>query len=309
VKPIVVVGSINLDLVVRTRHIPSPGQTILGQSFQTFFGGKGANQAVGVAKLGYSAAIIGKVGLDGFGDQLLEELLRVGVDAQAIKRVSQSSGVAVITTEDSAENTIIVVPGANGALNPDDVADNLPLLRSAAMVMVQLEIPMETVLSVAQLCNEENIPLMLDPAPAAKLSSELLAAVTWVTPNETEVRQLTGTVGEIVEGNEIEELAEQLLRAGARNVVLKLGAKGSFLATRDGLRRSIPAVRITPTDSTAAGDAYNAAFAVALCEGRSAEDAANFASAAAAISVTREGAQTSLATRAEISALIDSWAR
>jgi ribokinase len=276
----------------------------MGQSFQTFFGGKGANQAVAIAKLGNSVSMIGKVGLDVFGDQLVRELQRVGVDARTILRVAGPSGVAVITREDSAENTIIVVAGANGEVCPGDIESNGELLRSASMVLTQLEIPMETVVALAEACERYKVPLILDPAPAANLPAELVRRVAWLTPNETELLHLTKTTRPIEMESEARELAELLMGQGAQNVLLKLGVKGSYLATKDGLRKSVPSVKVMAKDTTAAGDAYNAAFAVALSEGLSPENAAQFASSAAAISVTRDGAQSSLANRKEVNELL-----
>jgi ribokinase len=275
----------------------------MGQSFQTFFGGKGANQAVAIAKLGNSVAMIGKVGSDTFGDQLLGELGRVGVNHQAVLRVPGPSGVALITTEGSAENTIIVVAGANAELSPGDIQSSAELIRSASMVLTQLEIPMDTIMALAEACQRFNVPLILDPAPAAPLSAELLRRVAWLTPNETELQYLTSTNGRIETETQARKLAELLISQGVENVLLKLGVKGSYLATKDGLRKSIPPVKVAAKDTTAAGDAYNAAFAVALSEGLLPEDAAQFASVAAAISVTRDGAQSSLANRQEVNDL------
>jgi ribokinase len=275
----------------------------MGQSFQTFFGGKGANQAVAIAKLGNSVAMIGKVGSDTFGDQLLGELGRVGVNHQAVLRVPGPSGVALITTEGSAENTIIVVAGANAELSPGDIQSSAELIRSASMVLTQLEIPMDTIMALAEACQRFNVPLILDPAPAAPLSAELLRRVAWLTPNETELQYLTSTNGRIETETQARKLAELLISQGVENVLLKLGVKGSYLATKDGLRKSIPPVKVAAKDTTAAGDAYNAAFAVALSEGLLPKDAAQFASVAAAISVTRDGAQSSLANRQEVNDL------
>jgi len=303
-KPIVVVGSINMDLVVHTSHIPKRGETIMGQRFNTFFGGKGANQAVAIAKLGHSVAMIGKVGSDIFGDQLLDELQRTGVGSERVLRTEGPSGVAVITTEESAENTIIVVAGANGEIRPKDIESCGDLLRSASMVLTQLEIPMETVIALAEACERCGIPLILDPAPAAELSPELLRRVAWLTPNETELLYLTKHPGSVETESEAQGLAELLASQGVQNVLLKLGAKGSYIATKDGMRKFILPVNVTPRDTTAAGDAYNAAFAVALSEGLPAEQAAQFASAAAAISVTRDGAQPSLPNRQEVDDLL-----
>jgi ribokinase len=244
--------------------------------------------------------MIGKVGLDTFGDQLLGELARVGVNNQAVLRVPGPSGVALITTEGSAENTIIVVAGANAEVSPGDIESSVELIRSASMVLTQLEIPMNTIMALAEACARFNVPLILDPAPAAVLLPELLRRVTWLTPNETELQYLTKTNGRIETEDQARELAELLINQGVQNVLLKLGAKGSYLATKDGLRKSIPPVKVPAKDSTAAGDAYNGAFAVALSEGLLPEHAAQFASVAAAISVTRDGAQSSLATRQEV---------
>lgn len=275
----------------------------MGQSFQTFFGGKGANQAVAIAKLGNPVAMIGKVGLDTFGDQLLEELRRVGVNKEAVLRVPGPSGVALITTEGSAENTIIVVAGANAQVSPGDIESSAELIRSASMVLAQLEIPMETIMALAEACERFHVPLILDPAPAAPLSAELLRRVAWLTPNETELQYLTKTNGRIETETQARDLAELLISQGVQNILLKLGVKGSYLATKDGLRQSIPAVKVAAKDTTAAGDAYNGAFAVALSEGFLPQDAAQFASVAAAVSVTRDGAQSSLANRQEVNEL------
>jgi ribokinase len=304
-KPIVVVGSINTDLVVHTTRVPAAGETIRGSSFHTFFGGKGANQAVAVAKLGYPVSMIGKLGRDTFGDELLNGLQQVGVDCHAIERSATPSGIAMITTDDSAQNTIVIVPGANGTMDPDDVLRREDLIRTAGMVLAQLEIPLPVVKCLAERCEQHRVPFMLDPAPATSLSTSLLNRVTWLTPNEVEARQLTGLRADTASAAEPQELAQFLLAAGAQNVVIKLGAKGSFLATADGIRKFIQAFEISARDTTAAGDAYNAAFAVALCEGESIQDAGRFASAAAAISVTRLGAQQSLPPRSEVDRFLE----
>jgi ribokinase len=189
-KPIVVVGSINLDLVATAPRIPQPGETIIGTGFNTFYGGKGANQAVAVAKLGYPVSMVGNVGDDSFGGQLRHALARAGVDVRFVQTVPGPSGVALITTAASGENNIVVVPGANGLLTPHSIEQARPLLENAGYVLVQLEIPLETVEFLVSFAQQRNIPLMLDPAPARELPNDLLRKVTWLTPNESEAEIL-----------------------------------------------------------------------------------------------------------------------
>src|SRR5882757_2021266 len=238
-KPIVVIGSINADLVVHTRSIPNRGQTVQGSSFRFFPGGKGANQAVAIAKLGYPVTLIGKVGSDRHGDDLLANLNAAGVDCHAVERSAASSGVALIVTEESGENTIVVVPGANGELSPEDILQHSKLIQSAGMLLLQLEIPLATVKMSCTVASSNGVPIMLDPAPAAALSDTLLETVTWLTPNETEIGPLLGTSRTIHQEEDARELAEELQDRGARNVVIKLGARGSYLSTHEGMRATI----------------------------------------------------------------------
>ncbi|MBV8399978.1 MAG: ribokinase, partial [Acetobacteraceae bacterium] len=191
-KPILVIGSINTDLVVRAPRLPLPGETLLGDTFRTFPGGKGANQAVGVARLGHPVALLGKLGRDRLGDELLSGLSGAGVDCHSIERASSASGVALITTEEGGQNTIIVVAGANGDLLPLDVRRNENLIKAAGMVLLQLEIPLASIQAACEIAEGHGVPVMLDPAPAAPLAPELLKRVTWLTPNETEAATLLG---------------------------------------------------------------------------------------------------------------------
>ncbi len=300
-KPIVVVGSINMDLVARTGHIPKPGETVLGRTFRKFPGGKGANQAVGVARLNYPVLMLGKLGMDSLGEDLLTHLKSVGVQCEAVGRSKEaSSGVALITTEDSGENSIVVVGGANTELSPTDIERHSKTIRSAGMVLLQLEIPLETVAATVKMAHDADVPVVLDPAPAQSLSKSLLQKVSWLTPNETEAGILLNTTEKIETESAVRECSEQLLSYGARNVALKMGAKGSYIATDTGLRIAVPAFSVKAKDTTAAGDAFNAAFAVGILRGMSPAEAALYASAAAAISVTREGAQPSMASDAEL---------
>lgn len=294
-KRIVVVGSINLDLVAAADRVPVAGETISGRSLQTFFGGKGANQAVAVGRLRHPVSMIGKVGSDSFGTQLRKALRAAGVDVKSIGSMPGSSGVALIATGSKGENSIIVVPGANGKLLPRDLDKHKALIRSAGILLTQLEIPLETVEYLGKLARKFEVPLMLDPAPARDLPAELLKNVSWLTPNETETRMLLG-------GKETAAAvaAEELQQRGVSNVVLKLGEKGAYVATADGRRVLVPAFAVRAVDTTAAGDAFNGAFAVALMEGKAVTESARYACAVAAISVTRAGAQPSMPSRADV---------
>jgi ribokinase len=293
-KPIVVVGSINMDLVARTPRIPLAGETLIGTGFVTTPGGKGANQAVAAARLGYPVHMVGKVGEDAFGQALLDNLAQAGVETSAVERVAGSSGVAPILVADNGENSIVVVPGANGEVDPASIDHHSALIRSAGMVLCQLELPLGTVSHVLALCAEAGVPVMLDPAPAAPLPEAIWSQVTWFTPNETEAALYVGN--DLAE----EESAKRLLERGLHGVVLKRGGKGAFVAVAGGKAGWVQPFAVEAVDTVGAGDCFNGAFAVALLEGRDPFAAARFASAAAAISVTRRGAQASMPTRAEV---------
>jgi ribokinase len=297
-KPIVVVGSINLDLVAVTERIPHEGETVAGNSFNTFFGGKGANQAVAAAKLGYPVSMVGCVGNDAFGVQLRQGLREVGVDTAYLSTVEGSSGTALITTGSRGENSIVVVPGANGKLTPQLLEGAADLLRGAGFLLAQLEIPLETVESLAQFAERHNIPFMLDPAPARVLPPALLRRVTWLTPNETETAELLKT--SLTGDGDGLAAADRFLAAGVENVLLKLGSQGCVVAQRSQPKVRIPAFSVDAVDTTAAGDAFNAGFALGMLRGYSISRSAVFASAVAAISVTRRGAQTSMPTGNEV---------
>jgi ribokinase len=305
-KRIVVVGSINLDLVASSHRIPIAGETVAGVSFRTFPGGKGANQAVAAARLGASVTMLGKVGSDIFGGQLKESLRASNVNTDAIEVVPGSSGVALITTDAKGGNAITVVAGANGHVSPEDLEANTALIRSAGILLTQLEIPLETVECLAAIAIRERIPLVLDPAPARPLPPSLLKNVDWLTPNETETCVLMGTgPGELPEES-IMDAAAALLKGGSRNVILKLGDRGCYVVLQDGTRRRLPAYKVNAVDTTAAGDAFNGALAVALVNGREPIDSASWASVVAGISVTRHGAQPSMPTPLEVQRFLES---
>jgi ribokinase len=298
-KPIVVVGSINMDLVVTAAHIPAAGETILGTDFQNHPGGKGANQAVAAARLGVPSGLqvqmIGQVGSDDIGKQLRDGLNKAGVDTSSVGTASGSSGVALISVSATGENSIVVIPGANTQVTPAFLDQHAEKIRKAGLVLAQLEIPLETVVHLATLCTNAGVPLILDPAPARELPAELFRQVAWFTPNETETAFYIGET----EKN-LATSAQELQAKGIKGVVLKLGSKGAFLADHSGSEMRIQPFHVQAVDSTAAGDAFNGAFAAAITMGQSRLEAAMFASAAAAISVTRKGAQSSMATLEEV---------
>jgi len=293
-KPIVVVGSVTMDMVTLTPQIPQVGQTVIGTAFSTTPGGKGANQAVAVARLGYPVHMVGKVGDDVYGPALLQNLAAAGVNTAAIETTPGPSGLAPIFLSEAGENAIVVVPGANGQVDPAFVDRHADLIRSAGMVLCQLEIPMETVSHLLALCAEAGVPVMLDPAPAAELPKEVWSQVAWFTPNETEAEfYLGGSLTPEVD-------SQRLLNRGPQGVVLKRGAEGSYVARAEGNAAWVYPSPVAAVDTVGAGDCFNGVFAVALLEGNHPWAAAHIASVAAAISVTRRGAQASMPTRADI---------
>jgi len=297
-KPIVVVGSVTMDLVTRTPRIPATGETLIGAGFDTTPGGKGANQAVAAARLGYPVAMVGKVGNDVYGPALLGNLAAAGVDTAAIEQAEGSSGLASIFLAESGENSIVVVPGANGKVDRGLVDRHAELIRSAGLVLCQLEIPMDTLSYTLDLCAKAGVPVMLDPAPAADLPERVWNQVSWFTPNETETDlYVSGSPSP-------EESAKMLLKTGVRGVVLKRGRDGAYVAVQGGRAEWVRPFKVDAIDTVAAGDCFNGAFAVALLEGKDPWAAARFANAAAAICVTRRGAQASMPLRAEVEAFL-----
>jgi ribokinase len=303
-KPVAVVGSINIDLVANTERIPVEGETVFGSGFQIHPGGKGANQAVAVARLGYPVRMIGRIGDDSFGAQLRNHLDHAGVDVAGVTTTVGSSGVAVIVVADSGENCIVITPGANALLTPDDLDANIDIIRSAGVVLTQLEIPMQTVEHLTEICSREGIPLILDPAPASELPLSLLQRVTWFTPNETEAAFFIGGGNGGFELRDPAQAAETLISKGISGVLLKLGSRGAYIESNGGLKERLSPFPVEAIDTTAAGDAFNGAFAVGLMLGKDPVASARFAAAAAAISVTRAGAQPSMPIMAEVDRLL-----
>jgi len=289
---IVVVGSSNMDLVVKSPRIPAKGETILGGDFIMTPGGKGANQAVAAAKLGAEVFFVAKLGDDIFGRQSLSNFKKVGVRTEYVIQTKEApSGVALITVDDAGDNVIVVAPGANLKLSPEDVRKAQPAIASSGAVAAQLEVPLETVEFTARLANDAGVPFILDPAPAQKLSAELLRLVDVLTPNETEAEILTGI--EVTDENSALAAAKDLLGRGVKAVILTMGARGYLLATKDAAE-FIPSVKVDAVDATAAGDAFTGSLAVGLAQGKTLGDAALFANHVAALSVTKMGAQSSM---------------
>ena len=310
-RSIVVVGSLNADLVTRVERFPAPGETIRGHTFAVYPGGKGGNQACAAARLGGAVVLIGQVGADGHGEWLRAQLAGAGVDVGRVRAdAGVSSGVAVITTDAHAENSIVVVAGANGTLTPARLDESRDAIRGAQVLLLQLEIPLETVLAAARLARGAGAQVVLDPAPAAPLPRELLGLASLVTPNETELAALAGHQGNParLSAGDLDRLARALIDRGAPAVIVKRGARGARLVTADDAR-DFPAPAVRAVDTTAAGDAFNGALAVALADGAPLDAAIPFACAAASLSVTRAGAQPSMPTRREVDAFLDGRGR
>lgn len=294
-RKIVVIGSSNTDLVIKTTRIPSPGETVIGGEFLMTAGGKGANQAVAIARLGGDVAFIAKVGRDMFGESALRGYAADGIDIDTIERDgSAPSGVALITVDAHGENCIVVAPGANNTLTTADIDRHRDLICSAEYLLMQLEIPMEVVEYAAEMAEAHGVKVILNPAPAAPLSPRLMRKLYLITPNLGESQLITGV--KIDHPAETERVAEVLLEMGAKAAIITLGSGGALIRTHTECDL-INAEKVVAIDTTAAGDVFSGALVVALSEGKSLVDAARFATHAAAISVTRMGAQSSIPHR------------
>jgi ribokinase len=299
---VIIFGSINMDLVVRTPRLPTPGESLTGHTFFTAPGGKGANQAVACARLGAHARMIGRVGDDVFGETLRRSLGEDGVDVAGVTSQPGPSGVAVIAVDDAAENNIIVVPGANGAVGSNDLALLDEALADARVLLLQLEVPIDAVIAAARLARQRGVMVLLDPAPARPLPPELYAQADIITPNESEASALVGTPVQSQE--HAERAAHLLLERGARAAIIKMGSKGVYWS--DGAASAFaPAFRVAAVDTVAAGDAFNGALATALDAGLPFGEAIRWGLAGGALSVTKAGAQQSMPTRAELLALLE----
>jgi ribokinase len=296
----VVVGSLNADHVVNVDRFPAAGETVAGRAFAVFPGGKGANQACAAARLGARVAMIGAVGEDAYGELLAASLSAAGVDIGGVRRrTTAPTGVAIITIDAAGQNQIVLAGGANATVTREELTERRALFAHAAVVLVQQEIPLSAVEAAMTLGREAGARVILDPAPAVSDAARLLPLADYVTPNESELAILVGASRPAPSLDEAALQARRLLSLGARRVVAKLGERGALRVGAEG-QAAWPGVPVSAVDTTAAGDVWNGAFATALAEGRSEDDAGGFANAAAALSVTRRGAQPSMPTRDQV---------
>jgi ribokinase len=298
---IVVVGSSNTDMIIKLDRIPKPGETLLGGEFVTAAGGKGANQAVAAARAGGAVTLIARVGQDMFGERAVAGLVQNGVNVDHVRYDKCPSGVALIFVAKDGENSIAVASGANAKLSPADVRKAKNAFATAGVVIMQLETPLDTVQAAADLADARGALVILNPAPARPLPGKLLKKVSILTPNESEAELLTGV--KVNSDASCGRATDILLRKGVKTVIITLGSRGAFVAS-SASKQHVPGFKVKPVDTTAAGDAFNGALAVALAEGKPMIDAVRFANAAGALSVTRMGAQPSAPNRKEIEKLL-----
>ena len=296
-KNICVIGSLNMDLVVNVDTMPKPGQTIIGSNFKEVPGGKGANQAVAMARLNGNVSMIGKVGEDGFGQTLINSLKNDKVDTTYIQTSKGATGVALITVDKNAQNSIVVSPGANFEVKEDDIDNNIEAIKNSDIVVLQLETPLNTIKYALNKAKELNKYTILNPAPAVKLDDEIIKNVDLLTPNETELEIISGVSIETEE--DIQKAAQIRIEKGVKELIVTLGSKGSLYINKE---KSMfkKAYKVEAVDTTAAGDSYTGALAVALSQDKNIEDAMDFASKVGALSVLKEGAQSSLPTLEDV---------
>ena len=295
---ITVIGSSNTDMVIKSDRLPVPGETVIGNQFSMHHGGKGANQAVAAARLGGNVSFVCRVGNDVFGKEAIEHYRLSGIDTSLISwDTVEASGTALILVDSKGENSIAVALGANKNLNPDLVKKAKSAIQSSSYVLTQLETPLDTIAAIGDLCRTYKVPLILNPAPAAELSDELLANVDIITPNAIETYQLTGIA--INDARSIQEASAALHSRGIETVIITLGEQGAYLSGAD-FRGYIPVDQVDVVDTTAAGDTFNGALVVSLSEGFNLQEAVRFANRAAAYSVGRLGAQSSIPYRKDL---------
>ena len=310
---ILVVGSLNTDLVVRAPRFPEPGETIRGEDLQVIPGGKGANQAVAAARHGTRVSMLGRVGKDNFGDFLLDNLKSNKVDSQLVQRDDASTGAAIIVVDENGQNSIVLSAGANSKVNDEDV--NSASFSDYNLLLVQLEIPIPAVLSAARRAHENGLRVILNPAPARELPNELISFADFLIPNETELSLLTGLP--INDMNSTEQAARALLERGAKNVIVTLGSKGALIVTNTHVTQ-VDAFKVEVIDTTAAGDAFIGGFATKLLEsdGKSSnvqeqdltlQNAVRYACACGALATTKFGAQPSLPTKEEVERFLNNF--
>jgi len=301
---VIVVGSLNMDLVLRAPKIPRPGETVLGSDFKQIPGGKGANQADAASKLGAKTAMLGAVGMDSMGGHLVHSLKKDGVNvAMVLEKENLPTGVAAIVVEDSGDNAITVAPGANSGFTPEDLEGMEKIFQRAKVMLVQLETPLNTVRKALQMARKNNVTTILNPAPAMELDDEIFSLVDILTPNETELELLSGM--ETRDLDEIERAGKHLISKGVSRLIVTLGSQGSMDIGKDFVKVH-PAYKVKAVDTTAAGDSYNAALAVSIAKGESIENSIRFATKVGAMAVTKHGAQTSLPLIEDVEAF-DEW--
>jgi ribokinase len=294
---ILVIGSSNTDLVIGLRNLPLPGQTVLGDSFRTFAGGKGANQAVAARRAGASVRFLAAVGDDSYGHAAIAGFKSEGIDASFVQVIDGvPSGVAMIFVSENGENSIAVAPGANGKLSPDSLRAQKGLFADTSLVLLQLETPLDTVRTAIELAHQRGTPCILNPAPASTLPNDMLAKLFCITPNETEAEILTGI--RVIDKKTAKDAAENLLRRGTQNVVITMGENGALLHNANETCFQ-EAARVSVVDTTAAGDTFNGVFAAMIAEGQSLKNAVRLAVAAATLSVQAAGAIASIPHRAD----------
>ena len=296
-KKICVIGSLNMDLVVNVDEMPKKGQTLIGSSFKEVPGGKGANQAVAIARLGGDINMIGKVGSDSFGKTLIEQLKNDNVDTEYVQIENCASGVAMITVDKNAENSIVVAPGANFRVLEEDIDKCIDGIKKSDIVVLQLETPLNTIKYALEKSKELGKYTILNPAPAVKLGDEIIRNVDLLTPNETELEILSGV--KIENEDDIKKAAHVMIEKGVKELIVTLGSKGSLYINEETMNFK-KSYKVEAIDTTAAGDSYTGALAVAFSKNESIEEAMDFASKVGALSVMKEGAQTSLPTLEDV---------
>lgn len=296
---IVVIGSLNMDLSVKVSRLPAPGETIGGGNLQVSPGGKGANQAVACAKLGARVVMSGAVGEDSFGAEILQGLQAAGIDVSKIEQLSETStGTAVIVVDESGENSIVLSAGANGAFTKDKVEKLRPVISAADFLLLQLEIPIETVVEIIDVAHELNVPVLLNPAPAVPLPDSIFPKITYLVPNETEATLLSGV--KVKDSDSAKQASDILRQKGVNTVIITMGALGAYVNSPK-FQGLVPTIKIEPIDTTAAGDSFIGAFAFATTNHYPIEEVVRFACCAGALTATKSGAQISLPTLAEVS--------
>ena len=298
-KKILVIGSSNTDMTVKSEKMPAPGETVLGGEFIMGPGGKGANQAVAARRLGGEVSFICKVGRDIFGDNAVAGYDREGIDTSHVLRSDKASGVALILVDKNAENSISVAPGANNDLTPEDIDSVADVIKASDYLILQLEIPVESVLRAAQIAHEAGVYVILNPAPACPLPAELFSYLSLITPNAGEVELMTGVTGEL------DDKVAALRKMGVSDVIITLGSRGSYVAPAGREAELVPALKVNAVDTTAAGDTFCGYFLSGVASGLSVPDCLRQASMAAAIAVSRDGAAASIPTRDEVAAFAE----